>query len=749
MRLQLLCFLVCLFVNFATEAETLVDHEEFVGPFASWSDLKRDFHAVGDGKADDTLAIQKALDSLKDNSPMHPAVLFIPAGTYRITAGLTMTSQVNVGVVGADPATTVIKWDGPDDAVMLLCNGVRYSKFGRLTWDGGGKNVSAIFHEWDGHTPNASTSNEHSDEVFRDVAFGIRAGKPHFMDAETVVSRCKFQRVSVAGVRIQSFNALDWFIRDCEFEDCAVGVTNDPGAGNFHVFRSIFRRSTVADIAIRNALYFSIRHNLSIGSKQFVRARNIQGWAVPLTIQDNTVIDTTDPTSIQVENPGPTLLLDNIVRSRSEQTGKPAVSLESGIDGDYVTVGNTFTVKNPIVAQGRWLDLQTTITASDTIKIPELSGAVTPAAKNRTVIEVSPSADATAIQSAIDRAGAMRGQRPIVHLSEGRYNIATTLTIPAGSDVQIVGDGDATQLTWTGGSQGPVVSVPGPVRSTFRDFVISANHKVVGLAIANADQPGSRVYGDQLSVQDSNNGLLVDQLDQTDVSFDTLYHGGNFEASVKVVGGANAAAGRPTPARTVIFGGASSNSPSNYVVAHGGRLMAQDIWYEGGPLNFVTLTDFGTFTLSGAEIAPGRPGPNASPTEPGFAGVTLDHFSGRATFLTTCFQTRVVVRGDDPATNLLLLADQTDAADFLSPPSPAVHAAAISIRRSATKAEGNPPTRSLPDLGKPDSKWLLDMLQQVRTDTPRPLTVIPDGSTDLRLYRVTVQGCSTAVQLQR
>ena len=85
-----------------------------------------------------------------------------------------------------------------------------------------GKSVTAIFHESE-NTQGVGTGNEHSDQVFVDLAFGIRAGKPHFMDAETGIYRCKFLRCSQAGVRIQSFNSLDWFIWDSEFEDCTVG----------------------------------------------------------------------------------------------------------------------------------------------------------------------------------------------------------------------------------------------------------------------------------------------------------------------------------------------------------------------------------------------------------------------------------------------------------------------------------------------------------------------------------------------
>ena len=175
-------------------------------------------------------------------------MLYLPAGTYRITKGLLMTSHMNVAVTGEDPAKTIIKWDGGNEGVMMLCNGVRYSKIGRITWDGGGKPVTAVFHRWDGHTPNAATGLEHADEVYKDVAVGLRAGLPHFMDAECMVNRCKFLRCSNAGLLINSMNALDWWLWNCEFVGCRIGAT-EPGGRR--VRRRAISTSTKASSATR------------------------------------------------------------------------------------------------------------------------------------------------------------------------------------------------------------------------------------------------------------------------------------------------------------------------------------------------------------------------------------------------------------------------------------------------------------------------------------------------------------------
>ena len=93
--------------------------EEFNGPFAGWKNLKTDFGAKGDGKADDTAALKTALENVKNGQ-----VLYLPAGTYRITAPLVWENRLGVALLGEDPTTTTIRYDGPAGEAMLTCHGV-------------------------------------------------------------------------------------------------------------------------------------------------------------------------------------------------------------------------------------------------------------------------------------------------------------------------------------------------------------------------------------------------------------------------------------------------------------------------------------------------------------------------------------------------------------------------------------------------------------------------------------------------
>jgi hypothetical protein len=69
-------------------------------PRAKW-DLKRDFHAAGDGKTDDSGALLKAIESIKSG------VLFIPKGTYVISKRIDIYKG-NLILRGAGPNQTIL-----------------------------------------------------------------------------------------------------------------------------------------------------------------------------------------------------------------------------------------------------------------------------------------------------------------------------------------------------------------------------------------------------------------------------------------------------------------------------------------------------------------------------------------------------------------------------------------------------------------------------------------------------------------
>src|SRR5436309_1786060 len=227
-----------------------IQGDEFVGPFSSWTNVKTAYGAAANGMADDTLAIQRGLDEL--GKPDHSPVLFLPSGIYRITKTLVLASNINVSIVGEDPATTTIVWDGEASGTMMWLNGIAYSRFVRLTFDGKRRASVAVEQSWDMRQPHFDTGNEYSDDGFVDVEYGIHGGFKGGGFAETSIRRSRFLRNTKAGVALGNFNALDIWIWDSLFEDCDTGVTNTSGAGNFHVYRSAFRRSARSDLSMRN-----------------------------------------------------------------------------------------------------------------------------------------------------------------------------------------------------------------------------------------------------------------------------------------------------------------------------------------------------------------------------------------------------------------------------------------------------------------------------------------------------------------
>jgi len=392
--------------------------EEFVGPFPSWTNLKTAYHAVGDGKADDTAALQSALSDIGTTG--HSPVLFIPSGQYRITKTLTLADSIFVSVVGEDPASVTIVWDGPPGGTMLAVNGVAYSRFTRLTYNGRRRASVAVEQSWDNVKGHFDTGNQYSDHVFLDVEYGIHGGFKNGGFAETSIVRSHFVRNTKAGVALGNFNALDIWIWYSTFDDCAIGVTNEPGAGNFHVYGSVFRRSAVADLYMKNTGGFSARGNYSANSKAFFVSPGPVAHPATIELQANTIVDSADVATVRLGNQGPGLLLDNVVRSQRGAAG-PIVVWRSFIDADVTSVGNTFPVANAVSTNGRLVSIDDGVAAIGTFRpaAPRLPTTLPNFA--RAIFEVESNGDGSAIQRAIDRAVEAIGTRPVVHIPFGTY----------------------------------------------------------------------------------------------------------------------------------------------------------------------------------------------------------------------------------------------------------------------------------------------------------------------------------------
>ena len=744
--------------------------EEFNGPFAGWKNLKADFGAKGDAKADDTAALKAGLESLAEHGKGKPGnlyVLYLPAGTYRITAPLVWENRLGVALLGEDPATTTILYDGPAGEAMLTCHGVSLSKFGRITWDGQGKASAAVAHQWNSVkiVGPAVTYMEHADQVFMNVGKGIIGGSVdpalkedgtlshygHGMDAETLVKRCKFIRCSEAGLSIQSFNALDWWVWDSEFIDCGVGATNcakgEYGGGHFHLYRCLFRGSKVADIRTGHTTYFGFRFNTSLGSRRFLETIRPTGYSRPglehntiklwgawaddethgsmQALQGNRILNPTDPTPVFVNQHGPLTLVDNVfaVKPGSDQ---PVVRVAPPTDGARcISIGNKFFGADRVEVKGELtaFDNETLDYAKAELSVPTLP-AFAPRVE-RKVFQLAAGAKGDDIQKAIDEAAKLAGQKPVVHLPAGRYPVGKTLTVPALADVQLTGDGVQTLLIWEGEDEGTMLRLAGPARATLRDFRIAGvwSPKRIGRGIVadNLDQPGGQVLLDQATESNSpKSGFLFAGLSHTRVE------ARGFQGRLRVEG-----VGDAKSSRTVAVFGGCVGYPT---VAKGGGLVITESWSEsnldmarqGLENQYIHLTDRGNLTLWNGTIA------QVQTTNP---NIELDGFAGRFALIGVGVNhqakegLQLRVAGARPELQALILGSGfTDPDPWFENETKVGQVAVLACFRN---------NQTIPTIGQPTPEFLREMLKDARTVVPTDWQPAPEGATDLRLHRVT------------
>ena len=138
--------ILCAGAPLASQAES-PDGKDAARPFAR---SVLEYGAVGDGVADDTRAVQRALAEAN----LAGSILQFPAGNYRITAPLEVSRDAGRGLVleGAGgrpinasgfsektPSSTTLLWDGEEGGTLMVATGVSGFVLRDLNFDGNKK----------------------------------------------------------------------------------------------------------------------------------------------------------------------------------------------------------------------------------------------------------------------------------------------------------------------------------------------------------------------------------------------------------------------------------------------------------------------------------------------------------------------------------------------------------------------------------------------------------------------------------
>ena len=427
-------------------------------------------NAKGDGIADDTQAIQAALDGVKDGS-----VLYFPAGTYRITSTLKITARTRViGVLfighGRD---TKLVWDGPAGQSMWIDGIVSHSRYVGLTFDGKGKAANGLHHLCtNGGTFKTEVGHRHMAFLnFTDTGLLTEQAPA---TAETMTENCLFENCK-RGIAFLAFNDYDFTIDGCEFRRCEIGVVTSHG--NCYVGNCHFEGSTGVDIALYPEHGSSVRRCTSVGSRQFVQFGN---GVSPITIQDCQVARWTNPEGAVTLAGAPVVIFDCVF---TEPPGKnPPVRVNRGqplfisanlpLETDAL-VQSAATSRVYVIPPGQRKGSLTSPTQTFLVDTCEIPTAVIDAKRDFGAKGDGSTDDTAAIQKTIDAARA-KGGGAIAYLPTGVYVVTKTLQV-TGANYTLGGTGFRTSLLWKGEADGTMMAVTDPQRVTLENLAVG-NH---------------------------------------------------------------------------------------------------------------------------------------------------------------------------------------------------------------------------------------------------------------------------------
>lgn len=440
---------------------------------SDWINVKTDISppAVGDGVADDTAAIQTALNS---NGLGH--TIYFPPGTYRITNTLVMT-RGNPGyamtLIGHGRSSR-LAWYGSAGRNIMHINGNPYSRYEGLTLDG--RNLASRGFAFTNAIGRFETSVKLKNMAFRNfTSFGVEAVKetgPIAM-AETSYENCIFESCGI-GIGLRNFNDYDHTVAGCDFVNCSTGLY--AVSGNFYVRDCFFTNSTSCDIYVRPEHNCTVRRCKSVGSRQFI---NSSSSVCPLTVMDCYVEKwTTTTAGGAINHPStPPLILSHCRFVRPPNTTVAPVSSSTAFVCTNVAPSNSAVVSataihtiapgtnGPRVGGPGGAIVRTFVNTN--VQVPSI---VFDAKVDFGAVGDGSANDTAAAQNTINAARAA-GNGALAYFPLGTYRVTNTLEV-SGSNYGIGGCGYFSRIRWDGPATGTTVRVTNPDRVRLEHIMI-------------------------------------------------------------------------------------------------------------------------------------------------------------------------------------------------------------------------------------------------------------------------------------
>ncbi len=435
---------------------------------SDWINVKTDVFpgALGDGKNDDTAAIQAALNRIGPY-PGDPKVVYLPEGQYRITGTLNLTRR-NGGMLIGHGRTTHLIWDGNIGERMFWSNGAARQTYRGIVWDGAGKAGTGIDHD----SKNLyETRILHEDMEFRNfLEAGIRVGHDQKLaSAEMLFSNLKFSN-NKHGALFLAWNDYNNVFDGCYFVDNEYGIHAEKG--NVVIRNSRFERSLKTDIFLSTHSH-SVRRVVSTGSYSFIRTvrgpisnglikvedclvdqwTNPDGAIItelrgPVTIFDTTFTNPPGKSPpIKLDNPrymNQIAILSNVISKKT-----PSI-IDSGPNGIIHKVAPDRHQPPLVTIDQNFLRDKLTLT-TNILDVKVDCGAKGDGQNNDTKV----------IQNCFDMA-LKQTQPTSVYFPSGTYRITDTLKTREGAHYRIGGTGWHSQIILTGKSEDIALHVHNP-----------------------------------------------------------------------------------------------------------------------------------------------------------------------------------------------------------------------------------------------------------------------------------------------